>query len=55
MALEVIERLTTTGKSDYVKLQAAQDIMDRAGYKPVEQKQVQMIGDLSVHIDLSGD
>ncbi|MEK9909131.1 MAG: terminase small subunit [Candidatus Thalassarchaeaceae archaeon] len=52
-ALGVVAELSDTANSDYVRLQAAQDILDRAGHKPVEKSAVAVRGELSVNIDLS--
>ena len=43
IALKIVAELAEHGESETVRLKAAQDIMDRAGYKPtakVEQKMV---------------
>ena len=58
MSLDVASALLTRlalldSKSDYVKLQAAQDILDRAGFKPVERKLVGFQGAINVSIDLA--
>ena len=45
--------LSTSAKSDYVRLQAAQDSLDRGGYKPIEKVAHNVQGELSVKIDLS--
>ena len=47
-----IMKLATGAKSEYVKLEAAKDILDRAGFKPVDRSQVQVAGDIRVSIDL---
>ncbi len=52
-AIGVVDDLQDTAKSDYVKLQAAQDVLDRAGYKPVEKHAHAVRGELVVNIDLS--
>lgn len=52
-ALGAINKIITSGKSELVKLQAAQDVLDRAGYKPVEKKAVMAQGEIHVTIDLS--
>ena len=39
-------------KSDYVKLEAAKDILDRSGFKPTEKHDHRIAGDISVNIDL---
>lgn len=51
-AQQVIESLLDTAKSDYVKLQAAQDVMDRAGHKSLEKQGISVMGDLNVQINL---
>lgn len=52
-ALGVVQDLSTTAKSPYVRLQAAQDILDRAGHKPIEKSMVGLVGELNVKIDLT--
>jgi phage terminase small subunit len=47
-----VMKLATGAKSEYVQLQAAQDILDRAGFKPIDRSQVQVAGDIRVSIDL---
>ena len=51
-ALSQVARLSVSAKSEYVRLQAGQDILDRAGHKPEERSPVQ-IGELVMNIDLS--
>lgn len=51
-ALATVTKLTTAAKSEYVRLQAAQDLLDRAGFKPVDRAQLQMVGNVSISIDL---
>ena len=41
-------------KSGYVALEASKDILDRAGFKPVDRSQVAVGGDISIKIDLGG-
>lgn len=41
-------------KSGYVALEASKDMLDRAGYKPVDRSQVAVGGDISIKIDLGG-
>lgn len=48
-----VSKLAQGAKSEYVQLEASKDILDRAGYKPIERAQVQVAGDISVSIDLS--
>jgi len=38
--------------AEYVRLEASKDILDRAGFKPVDRSQVQVAGDIRVSIDL---
>ena len=45
--------LATGARSEYVQLEAAKDILDRAGYKPIDRSQVQVAGDIRVSIDLA--
>jgi phage terminase small subunit len=52
MAVGTVAGLAKNGKSEYVKLQAAQDLLDRAGFKPIDRSQVQVAGDIRVSIDL---
>ena len=52
-AVAQVSKLATSAKSEYVQLEASKDILDRAGYKPIERAQVQLAGDISVSIDLS--
>jgi hypothetical protein len=51
-ALNTTRRLSQGAKSEYVQLQASQDLLDRAGYKPIDRSQVQVAGDIRVSIDL---
>ena len=51
-AVQTVGRLARGANSEYVRLQAAQDILDRAGFKPVDRSQVQVAGDIRVSIDL---
>jgi phage terminase small subunit len=41
------------GKSEYVRLEAAKDLLDRAGLKPVTNVNHKVAGDISVSIDLT--
>jgi phage terminase small subunit len=52
MAVGKVAGLAKTAKSEYVQLEAAKDILDRAGFKPIDRAQVQVAGDIRVHIDL---
>lgn len=51
-AIGVVARLSTTAKSDFVKLSAAQDILDRSGLKAPEKHMHAIKGELVVNIDL---
>ncbi len=52
MAVHKVAGLAQKAKSEYVQLQAAQDLLDRAGFKPIDRAQVQVAGDIKVSIDL---
>ena len=52
-ALATVRRLSQGAKSEYVQLEASKDLLDRAGYKPIDRSQVQVAGDIRVSIDLS--
>ena len=52
VAAAKVMQLARGAKSEYVQLQAAQDILDRAGFKPIDRSQVQVAGDIRVSIDL---
>lgn len=45
--------LAQSAKSEYVQLEASKDILDRAGYKPVEKSMSLVQGNISVSIDLT--
>lgn len=51
-ALATVRRLSSGAKSEYVQLEASKDLLDRAGYKPIDRSQVQVAGDIRVSIDL---
>lgn len=51
-ALGTIVELSQSAKSGMVRLMAAQDLMDRAGFKPVEKQMHAVAGELKVTIDL---
>ena len=53
IAASKVLRLATGAKSEYVQLEASKDILDRAGFKPIDRSQVQVAGDIKVSIDLS--
>lgn len=52
-ALHTVVKLSKTAKSDYVRLEAAKDILDRAGYRPPERVDHRVSGDLSVSFDIT--
>ena len=52
LAAAKVMSLASGAKSEYVQLQASQDILDRAGFKPIDRSQVQVAGDIKVSIDL---
>jgi|TARA_R110002073_G_scaffold73263_1_gene179243 phage terminase small subunit len=52
MAVGKVAGLASGARSEYVQLQAAQDLLDRAGFKPIDRSQVQVAGDIRVQIDL---
>ncbi len=52
MAVGKVASLAKAAKSEYVQLEAAKDILDRAGFKPIDRAQVQVAGDIRVQIDL---
>ena len=47
-----VMNLATGARSEYVQLEASKDILDRAGFKPIDRSQVQVAGDIRVSIDL---
>jgi len=53
-ALNRVANLVDGAKSEYVQLEASKDLLDRAGFKPIDRSQVQLAGDIKVTIDLSG-
>jgi len=53
VAVNTVRRLSQNAKSEYVQLEASKDLLDRAGYKPIDRSQVQVAGDIKVSIDLT--
>lgn len=51
-ALGTIRSLMSSARSEFVKLQAAQDVLDRAGIRA--QSNTQSAGEITVRIDLGG-
>lgn len=52
MAQATLHKLLNA-KSEYVQLEAAKDLLDRAGLKPTQKHDHRVAGDISVSIDLS--
>ena len=51
-AVHTLNRLAKDAKSEYVQMESAKDILDRAGFKAPDKHQHQLVGDFKVHIDL---
>ena len=51
MGYNTVARLSQVAKSEYVQLEAAKDLLDRAGFKAPDVTRVE--GDLRINIDLS--
>jgi phage terminase small subunit len=51
-AQKTLSRLSQSAKSEYVQMESAKDILDRAGFKAPDKHQHQIVGDFKVHIDL---
>lgn len=52
IAASKVMNLAQGARSEHVQLEAAKDILDRAGFKPIDRAQVQVAGDIKVSIDL---
>ena len=52
VAASKVMTLAQGARSEHVQLEAAKDILDRAGFKPIDRAQVQVAGDIKVSIDL---
>lgn len=52
-AMQTLESLMVNGRSEYVKMQAAQDLLDRVGMRVSEKVDHSVGGELKVSIDLS--
>lgn len=52
-ALETVSKLSTEANSEYVRLEAAKDLMDRAGLKAPDRVEARLSGEFKVSIDLS--
>ena len=53
VAVRTIRDLMTDARSDYVKLEASKDVLDRAGFKPVDRHAHFHAGEVTITIDLS--
>jgi phage terminase small subunit len=53
-ALAVVSRLMSSAKSDYVKLEAAKDLLDRAGFSPPQRVDHRLDTQLTVSLNLGG-
>jgi len=51
-AKSTLVKLSQNAKSEYVQMESAKDILDRAGFKAPDKHQHQIVGDFKVHIDL---
>lgn len=51
-AVHQLAGLAKGAKSEYVQLEASKDLLDRAGFKPIDRSQVQLAGDIKVSIEL---
>ena len=52
LAASKMLKLAQGAKSEYVQLEASKDILDRAGFKPVDRSQHLVAGEIKVSIDL---
>lgn len=52
-ALHTLERLRDSARSDYVRLEAAKDLLDRAGFRPPERVDHRLDASLTVELVLS--
>ena len=52
LALSTVTKLASTAKSEYVQLEASQDLLDRAGFKAPDKHMHLHAGDIRVDIDL---
>lgn len=51
-ALHRIAELSSSARSEYVQLEASKDLLDRAGFKPIDRQQLMVDAELKVSIDL---
>jgi hypothetical protein len=52
-ALGTVVKLAKSAKSDYVRLEAAKDLLNRAGYVPPDKHLLKVSGDLTVSFDIA--
>jgi len=52
-AINAVADLSNNARSAYVRLQASQDILDRAGHRPIEKSAIAHKGEMTVRIDLT--
>ncbi len=52
LAVHTIRDLMTDARPDYVKLEAAKDVLDRAGFKPIDKHTHLHAGEVTITIDL---
>ena len=50
-----IQNLATNAQSESVRLNAAKDILDRGGYKPIDEQKITADGDFCITIDYGDD
>jgi len=53
-ALNIIDQLAQTSRSDKVRLEAAMNLLDRAGVKAPERVDHRVAGEIHVQLDLAG-
>lgn len=52
-ALGTVKKLAQSARSDYVRLEAAKDLLNRAGYVPPDRQLLKVSGDLTVSFDIA--
>ena len=53
LAASKLMKLASGAKSEYVQLEASKDILDRAGFKPIDRSMHLHAGEIKVSIDLT--
>lgn len=51
-ALQTVLEMSRSARSEYVRLQAAQDLLDRAGFKPPDRVQHSVKGSMNINLNL---